>query len=133
MVDYASAIETAQRLLAGSGRAVTLLKLGTTPKDPAKPWDGPADPRGTPDATLDIFATFVGPNSLGLSATTDDMIKRSKQVMIVSPGADVDVRIFDEVYDNGVYWKIAETDGVKGVEILRPGDDVVMAYIGVSR
>lgn len=130
MVDAVKVIATAQRLIAKHGRAVTLLQLDSTPPDPSKPWNGPPDPRATPDDTLDLIAVFVEPSSavrLGLSAQESDLVKRSDQILIVSPGAAEDVRRFHEVIDTGESWKI------EIVEILRPAEEILLAFIGVRR
>lgn len=130
MVDFNRLIATAQRLIVKNGRPVTLLQFDSAPATPSKPWRGASDPRATPDSTLDLSAVFVEPESasrLGLSSKSDGLIKRSDQILIVSPGAAVDVTIFHEVVDTPSNWKI------QGVEVLRPGDEIVLAFIGVRR
>lgn len=130
MVDTTKLIATAQRLIKKNGRAVQLLQFDSAPANPSQPWKGNADPRATPDATLDLSAVFVQPSSavrLGLSAESSDLIKRSEQILIVSPGPTVDVRVFHEVVDDTENWKI------QGVEILKPGSEVLLAFIGVRR
>ena len=131
MVDFTPLIATAQRLISENGRSVTLVELDSSPADPSKPWKGAADPRAVPDASLTLDAVFVNPGtattSLGLSLETSDFIKRSEQIMIISPGASVDLTGFEEVSDDSVTWKI------QGMEILKPGAEVVVAFIGVRR
>ncbi len=130
MVDFAPLIATAQRLISENGRSVTLVEFDSAPADGSKPWKGAADPRAVPDAELTLDAVFVNPGgatSLGLSLETSDFIKRSEQIMIISPGASVDLTEFEEVLDDAVTWKI------QGMEILKPGAEVVVAFIGVRR
>jgi len=130
MVDFVPLIATAQRLITENGRSVTLVKLNSTPAVASQPWKGAADPRAVPAATLVLDAVFVEPSSavrLGLSAETSDMIKRSDQIMIISPGASEDVTLYHEVTDGSTNWKIG------AVEVLRPGAEIVLAFIGVRR
>jgi len=130
VVETASLIATAQRLITENGRSVTFVQFDSTPTDGAKPWLGPTDPRTTPDSTLTVDAVFVSPAgaaSLGLKAETSDLLKRSEQIMVVSPGAAVDLRIFNEVTDDSTQWKIV------GVQTLKPGSSVMLSYVGVRR
>ena len=130
MVDTTAIIETAQRLITENGRSVTFVQFDSTPGDAAKPWNGPTDPRATPDSTLTVDAVFVPPSSassLGLKDEVNDLVKRSEQIMIVSPGAAADLSIYQEVTDGGEQWKIV------GVETLKPGASVMLNYVGVRR
>jgi hypothetical protein len=129
-IDYTAAIATAQRLIGENGRSVTLVEFNRTPANVAEPWKGAADPRAVPDSTLVVDAVFVEPSSatkLGLALVDSDLVKRSDQIMIVSPGAAVDLSVFQEVLDTSVRWKIT------AIEVLKPGASVVLAYIGVRR
>ncbi len=129
VVDFTRLLSTAQRLIGANGRSIQLVELDNTPADPAKPWDGPTDPR-TGTTTLTVKGVAVDPTSaarLGLVSMTDDIMKRSEQIYIVAAGADVDLDIFNEVNDEGKTWKIV------GVRTLRPADVTVLSYIGVRR
>ena len=131
MVDLTPLIAVAQRLITENGRSVTLVQFDTVPTSASQPWKGNADPRATPAAELPIDAAFVNPSgasSLGLSLTTSDLLKRSEQILIISPGAQVDVTPFHEVLDiDGTSWKI------QAMEVLRPGTETALAFIGVKR
>lgn len=130
MVDFAPLIVTAQRLIGENGRSVTLVEFDSTLSDAARPWLGPADPRTVPDSSLVLDAVFVEPSSgvsLGLALETDDLIKNSDQIMIVSAGAAVDLTVFGEVIDGSTRWKI-ET-----IKILKPGSEIVLGFVGVRR
>ena len=130
MVDTAAAISTAQRLIAADGRTVRLIRYNEVPTETAKPWNGPGDPRKVPRSILDISAVFVSPESasrLGMSTMVDDVLKRTSQVLIVSAGAAVDLLQYDEVYDDEKYWKI------QTIETLKPGDEIILTFIGISR
>ena len=130
MVDYVRAIATAQRLIKDAGRSVTLQQFSSTSKDPEKPWKGAEKPRGEPSATLALDAVFVEPSSavrLGLLATDDDLVKRSEQIAMCAPGATTDVRAYQAMVDGSSTYKIM------GARVLRPGEEIVLAFIGVRR
>lgn len=130
MVETAPLIATAQRLITENGRSVTFVEFNSTPGDASKPWDAPTNPRTDPDSTLVLDAVFVSPTgaaSLGFKAETSDLVKRSEQIMIVSPGAAIDLTIFQEIIDGSDRWKIV------GVETLKPGNSVILNYVGVKR
>lgn len=131
MVDAVALVATAQRLIQENGRSVTFISHDQTLDDAAKPWQGATTgPRTTPDDSFITDAVFVEPSAaarLGLSSEQSDLIKRSDQIMIVSPGTGIDLNDFEEVLDETVYWKIT------GIEILRPGTTTFLAFIGVKR
>lgn len=129
MVDLAPIIATAQRLITENGRSVTFVRQDQTLSDAAQPWLGPANPRTTPNATLVVDAVFVDPSGavkLGLSSEQSDLIMNSDQILIVSAGA-TNLLQFQEVLDEGVYWKITT------IETLRPGATTVLSFVGVKR
>lgn len=129
--DYASIITIAQELLLEFGRSVTFIAFDATSSDVSQPWLGPTDPRATPSATLPLDAAFVEPDAadaLGHTISLQDLIQRSEQILIVSPGAAVDLSVYQEVIDSDASrWKI------EGFEILKPGDDVVLSFVGLKR
>jgi len=129
--DYTGLVADAQALIFEFGRSVSFIKFDTTPADAAQPWLGAAAPRTVPDATLAVNAVFVEPDStraLGLSHTDNDMVKRSEQIMILSPGASDDLDTYQEVIDSdGTRWKVV------GVQVLKPAEVVVLAFVGVMR
>jgi hypothetical protein len=130
--DYSTTIATAQRLITKFGRAITLVEFDTTLADSAKPWDGPADARTAPDSTLALDAVMVQPGGssqqLGFQVFNEDLVARMNGIFIVSPGAAADLALYQEVIDlDLVRYKIIAT------EVLRPGPDVIVGFIGVSR
>ena len=129
MADLVKLVATAQRLIKANGRAVTFIRHDETLADTAKPWDGPTNARTTPDESEAMDAVFVPPASavrLGLTTEQSDLIIRSEQIMIVSPGT-VDLSRFQEVLDDGIYWKI------NMVELLKPGTTVLLGFVGIKR
>ena len=130
MVDFTEIITVAQELITENGRSITLVAFNSTPQDPARPWLGPTDPRAKPDSTLTLDAVFVHPSSataLGLSQSGFDLLKTAEQIAIASPGATADLSVFQEVIDGTTRWKIEK------IETLRPGREVVLAFIAVKR
>lgn len=129
MVDLAPIIATAQAQIEANGREVTLIRHNETLSDVTQPWEGPVDARVAPVATAKMFGVFFNPaeiSKLGISFEQDDLLPRAEQILMVSPGT-VDIRQFQEILDEAVYWKIGH------VEIFKPGKLVALAYIGVAR
>ncbi len=127
--DYGPVIATAQRLITKFGRSITFVSFDETLADATKPWQGATAPRGGGATTLVEDAVFVGPGAaLGLSITLEDLIKRSEQMLIVSPGAAVTLDIYEEIIDDDTSrWKIV------GMEKLQPAGDIVLYFVGVKR
>lgn len=131
MPDYVRLAATASRLIEKSGRSITFVKLNETADDPAKPWRGPPDGG---DTNLPLFGVFVPPNTVrqfGLSALGegtefDDLVTRSEQIIITFQGEN-DLRDYTEVEDRGERW------GIIGLQVLRPGDTTLLAFVGVRR
>ncbi len=129
MVDLVKLTATAERLIKANGRVVTFIRHDQTLGDVAKPWQGPTDARTTPNTTSVQNAVFVQPDSafkLGIASEQSDLVMNSDQIMILSPGT-VDLTTFQEVLDEGVYWKITT------IELLRPGTVALLAFVGVKR
>lgn len=127
--DYSRFVTTARTLVQRFGRAVNFRKLGETPADPAKPWDGPADARDPVAATLAASIVAVPPTGeaeLGLSVRLADHVKRSEQIWIAEPAGALED--FDEAVEaDGSVWQVTF------VEKLRPGTDTILYYVGVRR
>lgn len=131
MPDYTRLAATALRLVQNAGRSITFVRLNETASDPAQPWKGPASGGET---TLDLTGVFVPPNTVrqfGLSALGegtefDDLVTRSEQIIITAQGEN-DLRSFTEVVDRSERW------GIIGLQVLRPGDTTLLAFVGVRR
>ena len=136
MANYESLIATSLRLLEKNGREAIFLKPSTTPEDPNKPWNGPADDIDDDDASLSdedrltLNAVFANPGSsgtlLGEGTKFETLNVESDQILIVSPG-EVDLREYISVIDRDIRW------GIVGVQVLRPGPLTVLAFVGVKR
>jgi len=118
----------AQELIDDNGRDVTLIRFKQTPADGAKPWEGPDDPRTTPDATTTVKGCFVpmGPG-LGITITDVDLLKRTAEVCLIGPGAGFDLATANELIDGSVHKKITF------VQTLKPAAVVLLYYVGVDR
>lgn len=127
--NYAPKLALAQKLIKFYGRPVTLVQLNSTPTDPTKPWQGTANPRATPAATLVIYGVFVEPESLerlGKQRASSDFIKSAEQVLIVSTPENLG--IYDEAIDeDGSTWKI------DNLQSLQPGGITLLHYLRVQR
>ncbi len=129
MVDLAPILVIAAALVKENGREVILIKHNAMLEDITQPWEGPSDARAAPAATATLDAVFFNPNTmaqLGISFESTDLVPRIEQIMMVIPGA-VNVEDFQEVLDDGTYWKIGH------IEIFKPGSVVALAYIAVGR
>ncbi len=130
MVDLAPILVIARKLIKENGREVTFLAHNTILADNTQPWEGPADARLSPSKTAKMDAVFFSPVSLaelGHTVISADLVSRSEQIMMVAPVALVNLKDFQEVLDEGIYWKIT------GMEIFKPGKIVALAYVGVAR
>lgn len=131
MANYPALQATAQRLVDVNGGDVTFRQFEQDPANPAEPWDGPADPRGSLAAELVQRAVLVQPtgiSALGIAYVTTDLLKRSEQIMIVAGTDGVDLSEFNEVDTIGGSYKIV------GIERLQPdGATILLWYVGVAR
>lgn len=129
MPDYVKLAATAERLIAKSGRAITLVKFDRTVETPTKPWRGAEEPRGSNATETPTVGVFVEPSSatkLGMSAEVTDLLKRSQQMIMLS--TQVDISAYNEVVDSdSTRWKII------GMEKLRPGETTLLYFVGVKR
>lgn len=126
MFDYQEVITVAKELILEFGRTANYQILSSTAADPSKPWDGP----GTPVVSVDIPAPSVfvpsSGNGLGKDLATEDLLKKVKQVALVSP---VDDRIekCHQIVDGGITYKI------EWVQTLKPANEIVLFVVGVNQ
>lgn len=131
MVDYVRLISTASRLITANGRSISFRKPSETPSDSNKPWNGPTD---GDEIQLDLTGVFVPPNTVrefGISALGEgtelkDLITFSQQIVITAPGEN-DLREYSSLVDRDDRW------GILGMQVLRPGDLQILAFVGVRR
>lgn len=124
-MDYVKLAATAQRLIAKTGRTVTLQRLSSEPGDPDKPWKGPGQPEVVQEKELK--ATFVPPSAgLGRNLVDEELLKRSDQVALVAP-SDINLEVFNLILDSGVKWRI------EWMQTLMPAEQVLLYVFGVKR
>lgn len=131
MVDYNRLAQTASRLIKNNGRSISFIKLNETSDDANEPWNGPADGGET---TLALNGVFVPPNTVrqfGITALGEgtefiDLVTMSEQIIITFPG-ETDLREYTSVLDRAVRW------GILGMQVLRPGEVTMLAFVGVRR
>ena len=136
MVDYARLSVTAKRLIDKNGRDLKLLKISDASKDSSKPWDGPVDIHNDTtdpildEESIDLKGVFVPPGEaskfLGEATDTENFLLFSEQVVMVAPG-EVDLREYSVVIDRDDRW------GIEGIQVLRPADVTLLAFLGVKR
>lgn len=138
--DYSRAIATADRLVRRFGRNITLKAWSRTPANSARPWLGAAATTGAPPnevpnvAELDLVGVFVPPGAvrifnltaLGEATEMVDLIAFSEQIIITYPGQS-DIRQYKTVNDGTADW------GVTSIQVLKPANEQVLAFIGVRR
>jgi hypothetical protein len=128
LIDYEAIALVARSLLTDAGRTVTFNKFNNVPDTSSQPWNGSTTPR-TAVATLEVSAVVVEPSSLrtlGVEFVTDDFIKRSEQIALVSTDTRLDQ--FDEmVDDDGTRWKIWK------ISELRPATKSMLYFVGLQK
>lgn len=133
MIDYVEIANIAKTAIDENGRPVTFLRFDQTPADVNQPWNGPADPRATPDASASVIGLFIQPvvaQTLGLTTVDQDLMKRTEEIVLVAPGAanpPFDLTTANELIDGGVNKKITF------VETLRPNTITLLYFVGVAR
>jgi len=128
-IDYVEMAAVAQELIDDNGRDVTLIRFKQAPADANKPWEGPDNPRTTPDATTTVKGCFVplAGSGLGKDTLDADILKRTNEVCLIGPGAGFDLATADELIDNSIYKKITF------VKTLKPAATVLLYYVGIER
>ena len=124
--------DTALRLITKHGRVVQLVKSGSQPENPEKPWRGPADD-GVGDVVADdsvkvtcpaVFTTSKeeGFKVLLSEIATDEGDTSSKKRLLIAALSDggYDLTKFDYVVDGADRWAISEG------ELIKPGN---IAYL----
>lgn len=131
--DYAKLADRARTLIQEFGRRVTFVRFSEQVQDVTKPWRGASDPRQSLAEEFETSAVFVEPSSatqLGMQTAVLDLLARSKQILIVAPGASLERELeeFQEVIDSDdSRWK------VMGLEKLRPAETTLLYFVGVAR
>lgn len=128
MVNYTRLAKDASRLIQSNGRKITFVKLNKTPADENRPWNGPSV-NDDGETNLVLSGVFVPPNAvrqLGEGTEFRDLVTFSEQIIITAQGEN-DLREFTSVIDRDDRW------GIVDLQVLRPGDVSLIAFVGVRR
>lgn len=129
MADFAA---IARRLIDKKGRTVTLVRHGSTPSDPNKPWRGISTPT---DAEITGKAVFVPRTLLAttFAENVDGVLSEGEYALFAASNDTVDgvaykLETFNVMQDhNGVEWKIVRT------ELIAPADTRILYMFEVRR
>lgn len=126
MSDHTKFAALAVKLIAKHGRQITLQKLQGGAVDPAKPWAGNTVP--TVSEARVVTAVFVPSTGeeLGKEIVSDDLLKLSEQVALIAPG-QTSYEGFHTIVDGAQTFKIVY------IKVLKPGDQVLLYAIGVTK
>lgn len=113
--NYAALRDTAASLIERFGREVTFRRLSRDPSDTAKPWRAGGDPED-----VVVTAVIVG------DVRDGDPRRPAADQVLVAAGGDA-LEGFDQMIDGGVSRR------VESIEVLKPGDDVVLYIAKVLR
>ena len=133
-INYAKAQATALRLLTENGRAVTVVKYGTDPDDPNRPWLGSSS-----NTTLTVTAVFTDPVSekdLGAAEILSDNspVKMGEKIAFMAAGENldanglpIDLTEYDQMIDRGLAYRMVE------IHELSPGGTPLMYEVRMER
>lgn len=104
MANFSKLQATATRLIRKNGRAVTVVRASTNPKDPEKPWRG----NQCVDTELPTFAAIVDYQERDIDG---ERIRRGDRRALIevpkdSDGNEIDLRFFDRLDDRGERWRM---------------------------
>ena len=135
-MDYVKLLVKVNKLIVKNGRSVTFWREGRADIDPSKPWKGPMQEidGGDSKVTFVTKGVFVPPNtvrefgitSLGEGTLVDSMISMSQEIVIIA-GTEIDLKQFKMLTDGPRDW------GIRAIQVLRPADISVLAFVGVRR
>lgn len=133
-------IALAKRLIAKSGRDVTLLQETSTPADATKPWrvtasTATAPLTGVKAVFIDYEDRYIGsranPDSAGGQAREFELIRRGdKKCLIAADDAviqQVSILDYSLIVDGGVQWVVIN------IKPLQPGIHIIMYEIQVRK
>lgn len=122
-IDYAKLARTAQRLITGNGRDITITKKDRDVKNELEPWR-PAKPT---DTTIGPFKAVIIP--FEEKDIEDGLVRRGDRRCLLS-ALDTTTNLieeFDEIVDATEVWKIA------GVNVLNPGATRILYDLTLRR
>jgi hypothetical protein len=114
-IDYGAMAAMTESTIAANGRAITLVKSGSTPVSSGEPWKGVSNPItvASPGGAISgIFGLFLDYTEKEIDGTT---IKRGDQKCLVAALGIADVTQYGGVKDSGSTWSIVKAS------LLQPG------------
>ena len=136
MANYAKASKTTLKLITKNGRSVQMVKYGTDPDDPNRPWHGSGNAQ---DTTITVTAVFIDPVSekdLGDAEVLDPhtSVKRGKKMVLIAAaenldedGVPLDLLEYDQLIDGSRAYTIEKID------LLAPGGTPLMYEAKLER
>lgn len=127
-MDYEELLAVTLELITDTGRAITIEKLSAEAQDEEKPWRGVGTDGPTVESSVDTVGTFVPASGMDLGQIVKDkeLLKRVEQVVLV-PGNEEPIELYTRIVDAGDLWK------VDWVQVLKPGDTVMLYAFGIKR
>jgi hypothetical protein len=130
MVNFANLKATAQVLIEGNGRTITVSRRDTTISDPTKPWRGAPVPGA--DTTVSVKAVVLAFDDALVDGT---LVKRGDKKALISvqsvedatSGTAPDLKSFDTFVDGAEDWEIMSVNEVD------PGDTSVMYTLQIRK
>jgi hypothetical protein len=128
VANFVALAATAKRLIDANGRAISIVRLSQVVSDPAKPWRGPAAPRGAAATTVPGRGAFVVLGGSGLGIKFKQDLPDSEVCLFpASDDAGQLLEDFDEIIDGPNRWKIVEC------QVLQPADTRLIYFFQVAR
>lgn len=126
MIDYKKASEKVREKFKAAGKLVKFSRPRSSEKTPSEPWKGASEK----DVVVEFPAVVLPPSSasaLGGSVVSEDLLKRTRYILMVSSLENQDLSYFPfvEIED--------EKYQVMRLETLRPKDQVILYYIWAGR
>jgi len=113
MVDYVKLAATADRLVSGAGRSVSIVSKGSA-VDALRPWDGASD--GSTATTTGVFTNYTRREVDGTKIQAND-----KRLFIAAANLTGDIMNASKVIDGSVTYQVIN------VRVVQPGP-VVIGY-----
>lgn len=123
--DYSEFETLASDLIAEYGRALTMLKSGTTPNSVGEPWKGVSNRFSAATAGTEIAVTGVVLEYNERDFT--DEVKRGDKYVLVAAKGIADISLYDGLNDGGSVWRIVSSN------ILKPGGTSLLYALQVRQ
>lgn len=124
--DYSEDVAFANEMIAEYGRSITFSKVVDAGADASDPLADSMDADIVSPPVMAAFVEITGLRALGMSVDQVALFKNSTSVALLAPDGFTDFAQFNFLNDtDGSLWKVNATS------VLKPGNTVVLYYIGV--